>query len=391
VDEFLEFTLSSIPGLSAQSEPIIQGGATQVLDEIGDEHTSPLLTDQERFTLRKPDPNAPSFINVDTIILGPVQPSPPITSGPMDFTYAVERYYMDIRDGYRITARGRLFADKAYLRYQSLYKWLKRHAAVKGEVDLFNLTDLWLKDFIHFLHHQNLSLNTVCGYADAVHAVIGNLITDGLSLKPLTIRVAPDVSEAVFNSEEELDIMLNATYSHEALRIVRDIFVMHSYLGFRLQTLQKFLRDPELYLFKQNGRWFITIRTNKTGFVVTVPVKNIVLEILKRRNYLFQPAYYERYYNSLIKLMAREAGITKLVPYSITYGNKRREFQDPKCDLMASHTARRNLATNAVLAGMYTDNVMWITGHTTREAFIRYVRANSLMNALIMAQHVFFQ
>ena len=389
--EFLDFSLNSIPGLiTRQAEPIISGSGEQALDVMGEE-PGQIITDLERFPLKPPDPSVSSTINPDTLILGRVRRSPPITVGPVHLTYVAERYYMDIRDGYRITSQGRLFTQKAYLRYEQLYKWLKKHATEAGEIDLFNLTDLWLKDFIHFLHHQKLALNTVCGYTNCVHAMIGNLITDGLPLKELTIRVSPEISEEVYNPEKELEAMLDATYSHEALRIVADIFVLQSYTGFRVGTLQKFLRDPGLYLLNQNDTWFIQIRTNKTGFVVVVPVNSIVLKILERRNYTFEPAYYERYYNSLIKIAAREAGITQLVPYAVTYGNRRKEFQDPKCDLMSSHTGRRNLATNAYLSGIYSDYIMWITGHTTREAFIRYVRATGMLNAMAMAKYPFFK
>jgi hypothetical protein len=186
-------------------------------------------------------------------------------------------------------------------------------------------------------------------------------------------------------------MLMDATFSHEALSICRDLFVMQSNLGFRIGTFQKFLREPQLYLFKEKDRWFIQIRTNKTGYIVTVPVKTVVHEILERRNYDFEPAYYERYYNTLIKMMAREAGLTQLVPYSITYGNKLKEFRDPKCEMMSSHTARRNFATNAFLAHVPVLSIMFITGHTTIDAFMRYIRCNSLENAFSLADLPYFK
>ena len=387
MDEFKDF-LNSIPGLSAEPTPFIQGTGNTVLDFEGEQF------DFDDTILEIPiadslDSSAPSPVQTDDLILGPVRKDRPLTVEDK-LTYAVERYYMDVRDGFRITARGRLFVPGAHSRYQTLYNWVKKHAVIYGEVQLFQVDDKWLKGFIHFLHHQDLSLNTVAGYVDNIHAMFSNLVTDGLALPTLTIRVSPEASNSVFNSEEELKTLMNTTYSHEALTITSEIFVMQSYLGFRVGTLQKFLREPQLYLFQNEERWFIQIRTNKTGVIVTVPVKTIVLDILKRRNYTFEPAYYEQYYNSLIKLMAREAGLDYIVPYTITFGNKRKEFRDPKCELMASHTARRNFATNAFLAGVPAESIMWITGHTTIEAFLRYIRCDSLANAIAMAKHPFF-
>lgn len=386
MDEFKDF-LNSIPGLT-QPSPIIKGVGDKVLDFEDEQFDVDASTESP--STNSLNNSAPSPVDEDNLILGPVQRSLQLTD-PVSLTYAVERYYMDVRDGFRITSKGRLFVEGAHSRYLNLYKWLKKHAAIRGEIDLFQVNDLWLKDFIHYLHHQNLSLNTVSGYVDNLHAVINNMYSDGLALPMLTMRVAPEAANAVFNSEEELQMLLNTTYSHEALNICRDIFVMQSFTGFRVGTLQHFLREPQLYLFKEKDRWFIQIRTNKTGFIVTVPVKTVVLEILERRNYTFEPAYYERYYNSLIKMFAREAGLTYPVPYSITYGNKRKEFRDPKCDMMASHTARRNFATNAFLAGVPIESIMWVTGHTTREAFLRYIRCDSRANAFAMVKHPFFK
>jgi hypothetical protein len=396
--EFKDF-LNSVPALS-QPSPTIPGAAKEVLD-IGNELFDADDRDQGNSNPNSLDELAPSptdqgdlgegmsLDEIDNLILGAVQKSPPL-SGPTSLTYAVERYYMDVRDGFRITSRGRLFVEGAHSRYQTLHGWLTKHAAIYGEVDLFQVTDKWLKGFIHFLHHQNLSLNTVAGYVDNLHAMFSNLLSDGLALPKLTVRVYPEATHSVYNSEEELEMLMKFPFSHEALSIARDIFVMQSYLGFRVGTLQKFLRNPQLYLLKAKERWLIQIRTNKTGAIVTVPVKKIVLEILQRWNYSFEPEYYERFYNTLIKMMAREAGLVNIVPYSMTYGNKRKDFTDEKWSLMASHTARRNFATNAFLAGVPVENIMLITGHKTREAFMRYIRCDSLANAIAMAKYSFF-
>jgi len=389
VEEFRDF-LYSIPSLSQEPSPILQEKGGKVLDNEDDQFDFDSDSDYSESPLTNSLNTQQPVDEKDDLILGPIRKSPPIT-GPVSLTYAVERFYMDVRDDFRITSRGRPYVEGAHSRYETLYKWLKRHAAVYGEIDLFQVTDKWLKDFIHYLHHQSLSLNTVSGYIDNLHAVFRNLASDGLALPKLTMRVSPEATNAIYNSEDELQTLLTTKYSHEALTNASEIFVMQSYLGFRVGTLQKFLRDPQLYLFRQKDSWLVQIRTNKTGFIVTVPVKPFILEILERRNYTFEPAYFERYYNTLIKLMAAEAGLTFPVGYSITYGNKCREFKDPKFELMSSHTARRNFATNAFLAKIPVVNIMWITGHTTIEAFFRYIRCDSLANALAMIEYDFFK
>lgn len=386
--EFKDF-LDTVPGLCLPS-PSIWNAEQKVLDFVDG------ILDVDDWDVGLPG-NVPGELgeenksgDIDQLIIGAV-PKPLPLNRPCNLTYAVERYWMDIRDGKQLTAKGRLFVEGAHSRYQILHSWLIKYAAKYGEVDLFDVNDKWLKGFIHFLHYQNLSLNTVSGYVDNLHAMFGNLGTDGYSLARLTVRVYPEATHFVYNSEEELIFLLNFNFSHEALTIARDIFVVQSYLGFRVGTLQIFLRSPELYLHKDEDGWIIQIRTNKTGRIVAVPVKPIVLEILQRWNYSFDAAYYERYYNTLIKMMAREAGLVKIIPYAMTYGRKRREFRDEKWELMASHTARRNFATNAFLAGVPVEHIMFVTGHTTREAFMRYIRCEGIAVAKALMKLPFFK
>jgi len=398
VDEFKGF-LNSIQVVS-QPTPIIPGTGEEVLELDSDSSVDELESEYKgdiEFIVKDLDASNTNFLtnlaisndDSDDLILGSVHRSPPLV-GPVNLTYAVERYWMDIRDGFRVTSKGRLFVEGAHSRYQILHTWLTKHAAIYGEVDLFQVNDKWLKGFIHYLHHQNLSLNTVAGYIDNLHAMFSNLATDGLELSKLTVRVYPEATHFVYNSEAELKLLQNFQFSHETLSIARDIFVMQSYLGFRVGTLQIFLRNPQLYLFQEEEGWLIQIRTNKTNRIVTVPVKPIVLDILQRWNFSFEEAYFERYYNVLIKMMAREAGLVKIVPHSMTYGNKRIEFRDEKWELMASHTARRNFATNAFLAGVPVEHIMFITGHTTREAFMRYIRCEGVAIAKALLKFPFF-
>lgn len=402
MNEFKDFYID-VHGSNTQPGPIIGSAGKRVLD-IMDEEPGQIITDLEAFSDAPFGNSHPSPDEEDDVILGPVPKPPPILSGPINVSRAVERYYMDIRDDFRLTSKGKPFKEDGHKPYITLHNWLKNHAAfnkdndsfneihgaVEGEIDLFRVTDLWLKDFIHYLHHQDLSLNTVSGYIDNFHGFYGNLKTDGAVLPELTIRVASEATNAVFNDQAELKHLLNTTFDHESLAIGRDIFYAHSYLGFRVGTLQEFLSEPELYMFQSDGHWLIEIRTNKTGYIVTVPVKPAVLDILKRRKFDFEPAYFRQYYNELIKRMAFHAGLTKLVPYSITYGRKCIKFKEPKYNLMSSHTARRNFATNLFLAGVNPFKIMLITGHTTIESFMLYIKCDSRANAISLLGEPFF-
>ena len=49
-------------------------------------------------------------------------------------------------------------------------------------------------------------------------------------------------------------------------------------------------------------------------------------------------------------------------------------FNNPKYDMISSHTARRSFATNFEADGVPVNELMAITGHTTEKAFRKYVK-----------------
>jgi hypothetical protein len=74
-----------------------------------------------------------------------------------------------------------------------------------------------------------------------------------------------------------------------------------------------------------------------------------------------------------------------------TVGGQRTEEVVKKYQLISSHTARRSFATNAYLAGISSLQIRKITGHTTEESFLHYIRASGLENAVSLLNHSFFK
>lgn len=300
-------------------------------------------------------------------------------------------YYQQIRDGKRINFKGKPYAKNGHLPYQMTAQWILKYATENGDPDICEVHDGWLKKFIRFLYDQNISMNTVSGIVANLHAMVNALIVDGLPFSKLTLRIWPEEVFAVYNTERELKMIQKTKYSHETLKLARDLFLIHSHVGFRVGTLNRFLKSPKRFLFKQDDRWYIRITTNKTQATVVVPVKKIVHKILKKWDYKFPSVYHEHYYNPLIKAMGREAGLDQEMTYTKTINGKQVTFVKKKYEMMSSHTARRNFVTNAFLTGIPIEQLMLITGHRTREMFLRYVRADGLANAISVSNRKFFR
>lgn len=50
------------------------------------------------------------------------------------------------------------------------------------------------------------------------------------------------------------------------------------------------------------------------------------------------------------------------------------------------HTARRSFATNMYLRGIPTIAIMQLTGHTTENNFLKYIKVTKEQNALMVAK-----
>lgn len=124
---------------------------------------------------------------------------------------------------------------------------------------------------------------------------------------------------------------------------------------------------------------------------MVIPLNKIVVSILKKRKFRFEKIFSTWYYSKSIKKIAKYAGFNEKVIFYRTEKGKLVEKTFEKWQLMSTHTARRSFATNAYLSGVPTLVIMRITGHSTEHSFMRYIRANSLVNALAAGNYLFFR
>ena len=92
-----------------------------------------------------------------------------------------------------------------------------------------------------------------------------------------------------------------------------------------------------------------------------------------------------------IKEIARYAGITQKVEGSKIVNGRVEVGYWEKCDLVTTHTARRSAATNMYKAGIPSLSIMFITGHKTEKAFLKYIKISQEENAELMAKNPYFQ
>lgn len=159
----------------------------------------------------------------------------------------------------------------------------------------------------------------------------------------------------------------------------RDLFVIGCWTGLRrsdINRLEKALFDIE--------KRTITIVTEKTGEMVTIPMHPFIEELYKKYDGNFPKLTDKANTNRHLQEIGRHAQIDDNVMVKETRGGKIDSHIYKKYQLIRMHTARRSFATNMFLDGMPTINIMKFTGHTTETNFLKYIKITREENAEMM-------
>lgn len=148
------------------------------------------------------------------------------------------------------------------------------------------LSYTFLKDFEHWLHGKGYAVNTIAKHMrnlrTLTHEAIsaGHLTTDANPFLHFTIR--QEKTEHRFLKPEEL-ATIEKTPLKGILKHVRDAFLFCCYTGLRFSD---FKRISPGNLSEMNGKPWLHIKTEKTGYHVQIPLslifKGKALRILKR-------------------------------------------------------------------------------------------------------------
>ena len=151
---------------------------------------------------------------------------------------------------------------------------------------------------------------------------------------------------------------------------VLSIFVLNCYTGLRHSDWPKVSSENI-----QEGNMHVL--TQKTNEPVIIPIKPLVLEILRKYGTLTVPDNHQS--NDTLKWIGQEAYDKKI------YNGNHKKFLE-----IRTHTARRSFSTNAYLAGIPMRDIMQITGHHTTESFLKYIKVTKLETAKKLKEHPFF-
>lgn len=254
--------------------------------------------------------------------------------------------------------------------YDTLIYHLNKFAEINNAVLYTNsIGEEFLEDFIIYLQDQKLKHNYVKTVLDMAKCMAKCAATDGYAIDPTYKNVEIDLEEthSIYLSIIDIARIYYFRGLTKKQERIKDLFVVGCLTGLRYSDYSTL--KPVNF---QDG--FITKATKKTKVTVIIPIHDFVQEIFTKYNGDITSGLSCQHFNRYMKKLTKMMGFNDKITFSYTRGSSLVTETREEWELISSHTARRSFATNMILSGMATYQVMAITGHTTEKAFYRYLR-----------------
>lgn len=173
-------------------------------------------------------------------------------------------------------------------------------------------------------------------------------------------------------SEEDINKIHSLKLSGKE-EVVRDVFILQCWTGQRFSDMTSL--NQGLVKDTSEGQILEIVQTKRTHRVV-IPLFPVALEILKKYDFNL-PEISKNTMLRYLKKIGLKAGLTEEHIVTEDRGGKVTNSIKQCWELIGTHTARRSYISNMLKRGYDSHLLMKITGHTTEEAFKRYVKVSS--------------
>lgn len=311
--------------------------------------------------------------------------------------FAFAAGYMDSEEGRFNPDRKRSFHRATTSRYRVTLAYLKEYTAQRqggkgGRVPFAAITPDYVTGFTAFLtNDKGFAAHTVVKYARTLRLFMTKAEERGHEVNRQAMAKATaniqlgDETDMVYLTTDELMAFDRADLSaHPRLDAARDRFIVQAFTGLRFGDLSRL--TPEHFAAGQ-----METDTSKTGKRVVAPIAPVVQRILSKYGGKMPPAISNQKQNDYLKAGAELVPeLQERVRTARTVAGLRVETVRRKCELITTHTARRSFASNLYLSGVPARSIMKVTGHTTEQAFMRYIRLTDTEHLGIIAASPMF-
>lgn len=277
--------------------------------------------------------------------------------------------------------------------YQKSFKHLVGFSEKYGKIDFQDIDIPFLEKYKAYLYKElNFSQNYGVKLIQNLKLFLNEATEQGfnknLEYKKRKFKIKKENPTHIYLTIDEIQKIASLKLPKRYLEGVRDLFLIGCYTGLRFSDLSE-LRTKDLKHL--NGNEMIEVVTKKTRQKVVIPIHPVVKEIIKKNNGRLPRSISNQRTNIYLKEIGQLAGLDQPITRKRTIGGIYKEEVFPKWKLLSTHTARRSFATNSFKAGVPSLAIMKITGHTTEQSFMQYIKVSEEENALLMAQNDFFR
>ena len=277
---------------------------------------------------------------------------------------------------------------KSYKTTQSVLKKFQAHRRKRIDFDSIDLN--FHDEYTAYLSKNlNYSGNTVGKHVKNLKVFMGEAkergLTNNTDYLKKGFRVFKEDIDNIYLSEDEIRKLFDLDLSQkERMAFARDLFIVGCYTGLRFSDFSQIKRENI-----RNG--MISLRTQKTNELVTIPVHPIVEEIMSKYKGKYSnslpPAFANQIMNGYLKDIGKLAEFEESVLISKTIGGKKVSQNFKKHELITTHTARRSFATNLFLQEFPAISIMKLTGHRSEKNFMNYIKMTPHQNAEKLRKH----
>lgn len=299
------------------------------------------------------------------------------------FFEACEAIIEDMKEGRLLTRKGQKYSPGTVKNYGQSLRCIEDFdpKLTFGKVNM-----VFYREFSKYCIDQNWSANYFGQHVKNVKCLMDEAKNRGLhnntTYEDEAFRTIIEETEDISLTEEEIAAIYNVICSETWLDRARDWFVLDCYTGLRVGDIQ-------LLEMRNITGDTITIVNEKTDTKVVIPQHPYVKEILKKWDGL-PPRLSDTEINRYIKPVAKEAGLTETVIYSLTKGGVRQDFYLQKWEMVSNHTARRSSITNMLEAGITDNQVMQVHGIKKHATLMKYKKTKPKKNAENLKSHPFY-
>jgi integrase len=236
---------------------------------------------------------------------------------------------------------------------------------VPSSVNIAHIDNSWLAQFCEDMVSQGYSENYVGKQVQLIRRVVKHASHHGIAIKHeiFDFKKPSRPTLDVYLNEAEIQRLFDHNCSSERLNNVRKLFLVGCTTGLRISDLMQIHN----HLVDDN---FLQIsQIVKTKQPLIIPLDPRVKKFIPELRPISAPKF-----NLYIKELCKEVGITQKVKgYVRNKQNKYVHGYYPKYLLIRSHTMRRSFASN-LYGKVPTVVIMAITGHTTEQSFLTYIK-----------------